>query len=70
MNNKRQKSSTDRLDAIANTGSSAFAAGNRVTRLFDRFASAVTRMAGLTLAFGLAVLNINVDRDGAGLSLS
>jgi low affinity Fe/Cu permease len=49
---------TDGLATVADTSSPAYAAEDRVTRLFDAFASAVTRWAGSPIAFGAAVITI------------
>jgi low affinity Fe/Cu permease len=52
--------STDELDAVPDTLSPAYAAGNPLTRAFDTFASAVTRWAGSPVAFALAVTSVVV----------
>jgi len=51
-------SSTDELDTVPDTSSPAYAGRHPLTRLFDRFASLVTRFAGSPAAFCLAVLTV------------
>ncbi len=46
------------LDGVPDTSKPAFVPRHPATRLFDIFASAVTRWAGSPLAFGLAVISI------------
>jgi low affinity Fe/Cu permease len=53
-------SSTDALDTVPDTSSPSYASGHAVTRIFDAFASAITRWAGSPIAFGLAVVCIVV----------
>jgi low affinity Fe/Cu permease len=53
-------SPTDALDTVPNSSSPAYAAGSPITRIFDRFASVVTRFAGSPIAFGLAVITVVV----------
>jgi low affinity Fe/Cu permease len=50
--------STDELDTVPDTSSPAFASKHPVTRIFDAFASLVTRWAGSPAAFCLAVLTV------------
>jgi low affinity Fe/Cu permease len=52
------RSSTDELDAVPDTASPAYAGTHPLTRLFDKFASLVTRWAGSPAAFCLAVLTV------------
>ncbi len=54
----KQQNSTDGLATVPDTSSPAYATEHRVTRLFDAFASAVTRWAGSPIAFGGAVITI------------
>lgn len=49
---------TDELDTVPDTASPAYAGRHPLTRLFDRFASLVTRWAGSPAAFCLAVLTV------------
>jgi low affinity Fe/Cu permease len=51
-------SPTDELDTVPDTSSPAYAGRHPLTRLFDRFASLVTRWAGSPAAFSLAVLTV------------
>ncbi|ABE33973.1 low affinity iron permease family protein [Paraburkholderia xenovorans LB400] len=51
-------STTDELDTVPDTSSPAYAGRHPITRLFDRFASLVTRWAGSPAAFCLAVLTV------------
>jgi low affinity Fe/Cu permease len=51
-------SPTDELDTVPDTSSPAYAGRHPLTRLFDQFASLVTRWAGSPAAFCLAVLTI------------
>ncbi|WP_144138157.1 low affinity iron permease family protein [Paraburkholderia sp. BCC1884] len=52
--------STDELDTVPDTVSPAYAGRHPLTRLFDRFASVVTRWAGSPAAFCLAVVTVVV----------
>ncbi|HZZ11310.1 MAG TPA: low affinity iron permease family protein [Paraburkholderia sp.] len=52
------RSSTDELDAVPDTSSPAYAGRHPITRLFDRFASSVTRWAGSPAVFCLAVVTV------------
>jgi low affinity Fe/Cu permease len=56
----KDKAPTDALQTIPDTSSPAYANTHPVTRLFDSFASVVTRFAGSPVAFGLAVISIVV----------
>ncbi|WKZ86476.1 low affinity iron permease family protein [Ralstonia pickettii] len=47
-----------KLDTVPDTDTTTYARSGRITRLFDAFASAVTRWAGSPYAFGGAVLAI------------
>lgn len=59
MNNSNPtRSSTDELDTVPDTASPAYASKHPLTRLFDTFASLVTRWAGSPAAFCLAVLTV------------
>jgi low affinity Fe/Cu permease len=60
MNDRDQISDAAPLDTVPNTSSPAYANAHPVTRAFDAFASAVTRWAGSPVAFGLAVICIEV----------
>ncbi|RFU44435.1 low affinity iron permease family protein [Paraburkholderia sp. DHOC27] len=51
-------SSTDELGTVPDTSSPAYAGRHPLTRLFDQFASLVTRWAGSPAAFCLAVLTV------------
>jgi low affinity Fe/Cu permease len=51
-------SSTDELDSVPDTSSPAYAGKHPLTRLFDKFASLVTRWAGSPAAFCLAVATV------------
>ena len=51
-------SPTDELDTVPDTSSPAYAGRHPLTRLFDRFASLITRWAGSPAAFCLAVLTV------------
>ena len=50
--------SPEMLDDVPDTSRPAFAPHHPITRIFDIFASAVTRWAGSPLAFGLAIISI------------
>jgi low affinity Fe/Cu permease len=54
------RSSTDELDTVPDTSSPAYAGRHPLTRVFDRFASLVTRWAGSPAAFCMAVLTVTV----------
>jgi low affinity Fe/Cu permease len=51
-------SSVDGLSTVPDTSSPAYASSHPVARVFDGFASAVTRWAGSPIAFGLAVITV------------
>lgn len=51
-------SSIDELDTVPDTASPAYAGRHPITRVFDRFASLVTRWAGSPTAFCLAVVTV------------
>ncbi|SIO17289.1 low affinity iron permease family protein [Paraburkholderia phenazinium] len=51
-------SPTDELGTVPDTASPAYAGRHPITRLFDRFASLVTRWTGSPTAFTLAVLTV------------
>ena len=56
----KDKAPTDALETIPDTSSPAYANPHPLTRLFDSFASVVTRFAGSPVAFGIAVISIVV----------
>jgi low affinity Fe/Cu permease len=60
MNTDPGRSSTDVLETVPDSSSPAYASSNPLTRVFDRFASEVTRFAGSPVAFGLAVITVIV----------
>lgn len=60
MNTPPTRSSTDVLKTVPDSSSPAYASSNPLTRVFDRFASVVTRFAGSPVAFGLAVITVVV----------
>lgn len=60
MSTQRSRSSTDILDTVPDSSSPAYASAHPITRVFDRFASVVTRFAGSPVAFGLAVIVVIV----------
>jgi low affinity Fe/Cu permease len=51
---------SDRLNAVPDTSSPAYASRHPFTRVFDSFAAAVTRWAGSPVAFGVAALTVFV----------
>jgi low affinity Fe/Cu permease len=53
-------SPTDELDTVPDTMSPAYAGRHPLTRMFDRFASLVTRWAGSPVAFCAAALTVVV----------
>jgi low affinity Fe/Cu permease len=53
-------SSLDALGTVPDSSSPAYASPHPLTRIFDRFASVVTRFAGSPVAFGLAVITVVV----------
>lgn len=59
-NFSRDRSPADELGTVPNTSSPAYAGNHPLTRLFDRFASLVTRWAGSPAAFCIAVLTVVV----------
>jgi low affinity Fe/Cu permease len=48
------------METVPATSSPGYARANLITRIFDTFASAVTRWAGSPVAFGLAVISVIV----------
>jgi low affinity Fe/Cu permease len=58
MKTQSGRSSTDVLNTVPDSSSPAYASNHPVTRLFDRFASLVTRFAGSPVAFGLAIISV------------
>ncbi len=60
MRTEPSGSGTDPLVTVPDTSSTAYATRHPITRVFDAFASAVTRFAGSPVAFGLAVICIVV----------
>ena len=56
----KQQDLTDGPAPVPETSSLAYASGNRIARLFDAFASTITRWAGSPIAFGSAVITIVV----------
>lgn len=48
------------LDGVPDTSSPSYASSHPLTRLFDKFASTVTRFAGSPIAFSMAVLVVIV----------
>lgn len=58
MQKSNAPSPIDELDTVPDTSSPAYAGHHPLTRLFDRFASLVTRWAGSPAAFCLAVLTV------------
>lgn len=60
MNTQPGRSSLDVLETVPDSSSPAYASKHPVTRIFDRFASVVTRFAGSPMAFGLAVITVIV----------
>ncbi|MEM5371952.1 low affinity iron permease family protein [Paraburkholderia azotifigens] len=57
-NSRDTAAPTDRLSAVPNTSSPAFAERSPISRGFDVFAATFTRWAGSPYAFGLASLSI------------
>ncbi|MBU7439742.1 low affinity iron permease family protein [Paraburkholderia fungorum] len=55
MTNDAASGPTDEIASMPDTSSPAYASGHPVTKVFDAFASLVTRWAGSPLAFCLAV---------------
>ncbi|CAB3789661.1 low affinity iron permease family protein [Pararobbsia alpina] len=51
---------TDALETVPDTSSPAYANPHPLTRMFDSFASVVTRFAGSPIAFGIAVICIAI----------
>jgi low affinity Fe/Cu permease len=60
MNTQSGRSSIDALETVPDSSSPAYASHHPFTRIFDRFASLVTRFAGSPVAFGLAVITVIV----------
>jgi low affinity Fe/Cu permease len=60
VTDRTSQASTETLQTVPDTSSPAYATGNALTRVFDSFASAVTRWCGSPVAFGLAVITIIV----------
>lgn len=60
MREKAPDSNADSLDTVPDTSSPAYAARHPVARAFDTFASAVTRLAGSPVAFGVAAITVLV----------
>lgn len=58
MRDTRPASGSDELGSVPDTSSPAYASSHPITRLFDGFASTVTRWAGSPIAFGLAVATV------------
>ncbi|CAB3771337.1 low affinity iron permease family protein [Paraburkholderia humisilvae] len=58
MKHPHGRSSTDTLETVPDSSSPAYASSNPVSRMFDRFASIITRFAGSPVAFGLAVITV------------
>ncbi|MEI6001525.1 low affinity iron permease family protein [Paraburkholderia bengalensis] len=58
MSDTEARQFSDRLDAVPDTSSPAYANRHPAARAFDAFASLVTRWAGSPVAFGLAVITI------------
>ncbi|NKJ49830.1 hypothetical protein CIC12_24460 [Burkholderia sp. SG-MS1] len=58
MNTQSDRSSLDVLETVPDSSSPAYASAHPFTRIFDRFASVVTRFAGSPVAFGLAVITV------------
>jgi low affinity Fe/Cu permease len=56
----KDKTPTDALETVPDTSSPAYANPHPLTRMFDSFASMVTRFAGSPVAFGIAVISIAV----------
>jgi low affinity Fe/Cu permease len=54
----KDKVPADALAGVPDTSRPAFPSSHPLTRLFDSFASVVTRFAGSPVAFGLAVISI------------
>lgn len=60
MKTLQNTGSSDRLNTVPDTSSLAYASASPFTRLFDAFASAVTRWAGSPVAFGSAVIVVAI----------